>query len=152
MQETLAEAPFFDPPIDKFNNLDGQRAQASYGLIITGQVQIDIDVRSSLQHQDESMGDRAHLSSLHSRRRGPPLRYSLLPHASKPEKNEHRSHNQEEHHALYNLHTQVACTKLAQETDQRICPPYSPPRSQSPSAVNGSTSLPSNLFSEHPKL
>lgn len=42
MQETLADAPFFDPPLDKFKNLYGQWAQASYGLIITGQVQIDI--------------------------------------------------------------------------------------------------------------
>ncbi|KAE9379462.1 FMN-linked oxidoreductase [Stipitochalara longipes BDJ] len=42
MQETLAEAPFFDPPIDKFKNLYGQWAQANYGLIITGQVQIDM--------------------------------------------------------------------------------------------------------------
>jgi hypothetical protein len=109
-------------------------------------------VRSSLQHQDESMGDRAHLSSLHSRRRGPPLRYSFFPHASKPEKNVHKSHNPGEHHALYSLHTQITCPQLAQETDQQICPPCTPPRSQSPSAVSGSTSLPSNLFSEHPKL
>jgi hypothetical protein len=42
MQETLAEAPFFDPPIKKFKNLYGQWAEANYGLIITGQVQIDI--------------------------------------------------------------------------------------------------------------
>ncbi|RDW83306.1 FMN-linked oxidoreductase-1 [Coleophoma crateriformis] len=42
MQETLAVAPFFDPPIDKFQNLYGQWAEANYGLIITGQVQIDI--------------------------------------------------------------------------------------------------------------
>ncbi|KUJ06921.1 FMN-linked oxidoreductase [Mollisia scopiformis] len=42
MQETLAAAPLFDPPIDKFRNLYGQWAQANYGLIITGQVQIDI--------------------------------------------------------------------------------------------------------------
>lgn len=42
MQETLAEAPFFDPPIEKFRNLYGQWSQANYGLIITGQVQIDI--------------------------------------------------------------------------------------------------------------
>ena len=42
MQETLAEAPLFDPPIDKFKNLYSQWASADYGLIITGQVQIDI--------------------------------------------------------------------------------------------------------------
>ncbi|KAL2074101.1 hypothetical protein VTL71DRAFT_7879 [Oculimacula yallundae] len=42
MQETLAEAPFFDPPLEKFKNLYGQWARANYGLIITGQVQIDI--------------------------------------------------------------------------------------------------------------
>ncbi|KAH9223942.1 hypothetical protein DL95DRAFT_484754 [Leptodontidium sp. 2 PMI_412] len=42
MQENLAEAPFFDPPLEKFRNLYGQWANSSYGLIITGQVQIDI--------------------------------------------------------------------------------------------------------------
>ncbi|MCJ1231147.1 hypothetical protein MMC12_007823 [Toensbergia leucococca] len=42
MQETLAVAPFFDPPVDKFENLYTQWANADYGLIITGQVQIDI--------------------------------------------------------------------------------------------------------------
>ena len=42
MQETLATAPFFDPPIDKFENLYTQWANAKYGLIITGQVQVDI--------------------------------------------------------------------------------------------------------------
>ncbi|TVY80517.1 NADH-dependent flavin oxidoreductase nadA [Lachnellula suecica] len=42
MQETLAEAPFFDPPISKFKNLYGQWSESNYGLIITGQVQIDI--------------------------------------------------------------------------------------------------------------
>jgi 2,4-dienoyl-CoA reductase-like NADH-dependent reductase (Old Yellow Enzyme family) len=41
MQETLAEAPFYDPPVEKFRNLYGQWAKANYGLIITGQVQID---------------------------------------------------------------------------------------------------------------
>ena len=41
MQETLAEAPFYDPPVEKFQNLYGQWAKANYGLIITGQVQID---------------------------------------------------------------------------------------------------------------
>ncbi len=42
MQETLAVAPFFDPPVDKFVNLYTKWADANYGLIITGQVQIDI--------------------------------------------------------------------------------------------------------------
>jgi 2,4-dienoyl-CoA reductase-like NADH-dependent reductase (Old Yellow Enzyme family) len=42
MQETLAEAPFFDPPIEKFEKLYGQWANAGYGLLITGQVQVDI--------------------------------------------------------------------------------------------------------------
>ncbi|KAH8658793.1 hypothetical protein BGZ60DRAFT_531474 [Tricladium varicosporioides] len=42
MQETLAEAPFFDPPLKKFRNLYSQWAAAQYGLLITGQVQIDI--------------------------------------------------------------------------------------------------------------
>lgn len=45
MQETLAEAPFYDPSMDKFKNLYGQWSQAQYGLIITGQVQIDIRCR-----------------------------------------------------------------------------------------------------------
>lgn len=42
MQETLAEAPLFDPPMDKFDKLYKQWADSSYGLIITGQVQVDI--------------------------------------------------------------------------------------------------------------
>ena len=42
MQETLAVGPLFDPPIEKFENLYTQWAKAKYGLIITGQVQIDI--------------------------------------------------------------------------------------------------------------
>lgn len=42
MQETMAVAPFFDPPIKEFENLYTQWAAADYGLIITGQVQIDI--------------------------------------------------------------------------------------------------------------
>lgn len=42
MQETLAQAPLFDPPIeDGFRSLYGTWARAGYGLIITGQVQID---------------------------------------------------------------------------------------------------------------
>ena len=42
MQETLAEGPYYDPPIDTFANLYKEWAGADYGLIITGQVQIDI--------------------------------------------------------------------------------------------------------------
>ena len=42
MQETLAVGPFYDPPIEKFENLYTQWANANFGLIITGQVQIDI--------------------------------------------------------------------------------------------------------------
>ena len=42
MQETLATPPLYDPPMDKFRNLYNQWANAKYGLIITGQVQIDI--------------------------------------------------------------------------------------------------------------
>ena len=42
MQETLALAPYYDPPIAEFKNLYGQWRNAKYGLIITGQVQIDI--------------------------------------------------------------------------------------------------------------
>lgn len=42
MQETQAKAPFFDPPIETFQNLYTQWATAQYGLIITGQVQIDL--------------------------------------------------------------------------------------------------------------
>jgi len=49
MQETLAEAPFFDPPVEKFKNLYGKWAKSNYGLIITGQVQIDIRCMSALQ-------------------------------------------------------------------------------------------------------
>ncbi|TID21854.1 nadh:flavin oxidoreductase nadh oxidase [Venturia nashicola] len=41
MQETLAEAPVFDPPIPQFRNLYSQWARGRYGLIITGQVQVD---------------------------------------------------------------------------------------------------------------
>jgi 2,4-dienoyl-CoA reductase-like NADH-dependent reductase (Old Yellow Enzyme family) len=42
MRETLATPPVYDPPIDNFRNLYTQWANAKYGLIITGQVQIDI--------------------------------------------------------------------------------------------------------------
>lgn len=36
MQETLAKAPSYDPPIEEFKNLYGQWSAANYGLIITG--------------------------------------------------------------------------------------------------------------------
>jgi 2,4-dienoyl-CoA reductase-like NADH-dependent reductase (Old Yellow Enzyme family) len=42
MQETLAELPHFDPPIQKFQELYGTWSRAKYGLLITGQVQVDI--------------------------------------------------------------------------------------------------------------
>lgn len=42
MQETLAEAPLFDPPVSTFKNLYTKWGTADYGLLITGQVQIDI--------------------------------------------------------------------------------------------------------------
>lgn len=41
MQETLAEGPYFDPPIEAFSNLYSTWARSNYGLIITGQVQVD---------------------------------------------------------------------------------------------------------------
>ncbi|KAK5118581.1 hypothetical protein LTR85_008046 [Meristemomyces frigidus] len=42
MQETLAQAPTFDPPVETFSNLYTKWGRANYGLIITGQVQVDI--------------------------------------------------------------------------------------------------------------
>ena len=41
MQETQAQAPWFDPPMPTFGNLYGLWARSQYGLLITGQVQID---------------------------------------------------------------------------------------------------------------
>ncbi|KAK4561815.1 hypothetical protein LTR86_004494 [Recurvomyces mirabilis] len=41
MQETQAQAPWFDPPMSTFSNLYGLWARSRYGLLITGQVQID---------------------------------------------------------------------------------------------------------------
>lgn len=41
MQETLAKGPYFDPPIDTFENLYAKWATSEYGLLITGQVQVD---------------------------------------------------------------------------------------------------------------
>ena len=62
MQETLAQAPLFDPPIDKFNNLYGQWAQANYGLIITGQIQIYIRCTIPLlRHQRKLVADQTYL-------------------------------------------------------------------------------------------
>lgn len=40
MQETVAEEPWFDPPT-AFNNIYGTWSKAKFGLIITGQVQVD---------------------------------------------------------------------------------------------------------------
>jgi len=42
MQETLAQAPLFDPPVSTFSNLYRKWGESSYGLLITGQVQVDI--------------------------------------------------------------------------------------------------------------
>ncbi|KAK1092175.1 hypothetical protein LTR48_004830, partial [Friedmanniomyces endolithicus] len=41
MQETQAKGPDFNPPIETFKNLYSLWARSSYGLLITGQVQID---------------------------------------------------------------------------------------------------------------
>jgi hypothetical protein len=41
MQETLAEPPLFDPPVSKWH-IYKEWAHASYSLLITGQVQVDI--------------------------------------------------------------------------------------------------------------
>jgi 2,4-dienoyl-CoA reductase-like NADH-dependent reductase (Old Yellow Enzyme family) len=42
MQETLAEAPLLDPPVSKWRNIYKEWAHASYGLLITEQVQVNI--------------------------------------------------------------------------------------------------------------
>ncbi len=42
MQETLALPPLFDPPIANWHNIYKEWAYAKYGLLITGQVQVDI--------------------------------------------------------------------------------------------------------------
>jgi len=42
MQETLASPPLFDPPVSTFKNLYTKWGTSKYGLLITGQVQIDI--------------------------------------------------------------------------------------------------------------
>ncbi|MCJ1440385.1 MAG: hypothetical protein MMC23_000868 [Stictis urceolatum] len=41
MQETLAQPPYYDPPTRTFSNLYSLWANAQYGLLTTGQVQID---------------------------------------------------------------------------------------------------------------
>ena len=40
MQETLAVAPFYDPPMEEFSRLYSRWASSEWGLIITGQVQV----------------------------------------------------------------------------------------------------------------
>lgn len=55
MQETLAEAPFYDPPMEKFKNLYGEWAASKYGLIITGQVQIDIRCKQATLFHDSHL-------------------------------------------------------------------------------------------------
>lgn len=60
MQETLAEAPLYDPPIEKFSRLYGKWSKAKYGLIITGQVQIDIrflSIAGDVVVHDKSLED-----------------------------------------------------------------------------------------------
>lgn len=42
MQETCAKPPTFDPPIEEWRNIYRTWANAQYGLLLTGQVQIDI--------------------------------------------------------------------------------------------------------------
>jgi 2,4-dienoyl-CoA reductase-like NADH-dependent reductase (Old Yellow Enzyme family) len=42
MQETCAEPPNFDPPVDKFRALYSTWANARYGMLLTGQVQVDL--------------------------------------------------------------------------------------------------------------
>ena len=62
MQETLAKAPHFDPPIDTFRNLYRTWASAHYGLIITGQVQIDpryFSIAGDVCCREESLSDPA---------------------------------------------------------------------------------------------
>ena len=64
MQETLATPPFFDPPIDKFENLYTHWANAEYGLLITGQVQIDIrflSIKGDVVCHEKSL-DEPHIS------------------------------------------------------------------------------------------
>ena len=64
MQETLAEAPLFDPPVEEFKRLYGTWSRSKFGLIITGQVQIDIrflSVSGDVVCHDKSL-EEEHLS------------------------------------------------------------------------------------------
>ncbi|KAJ9611163.1 hypothetical protein H2200_004346 [Cladophialophora chaetospira] len=42
MQETCAEPPYFDPPVEKFRMLYKTWGTADYGMLLTGQVQVDL--------------------------------------------------------------------------------------------------------------
>ncbi|KAI1613769.1 hypothetical protein EDD36DRAFT_451746 [Exophiala viscosa] len=42
MQETCAEPPYFDPPVEKFRTLYKTWGSAQYGMLLTGQVQVDL--------------------------------------------------------------------------------------------------------------
>ncbi|KAK5194359.1 hypothetical protein LTR92_005601 [Exophiala xenobiotica] len=42
MQETCAEPPHFDPPVEKFRALYKTWATGRYGMLLTGQVQVDL--------------------------------------------------------------------------------------------------------------
>jgi len=58
MQETLAEPPLFDPPVSKWHNIYKEWAYASYGLLITGQVQVDIhflSIASGVVYHDKAL-------------------------------------------------------------------------------------------------
>lgn len=64
MQETLAKAPLFDPPFPAFTELYGVWSRAKYGLIITGQVQIDnrfLSIAGDVVCHDKSL-EEEHLS------------------------------------------------------------------------------------------
>jgi 2,4-dienoyl-CoA reductase-like NADH-dependent reductase (Old Yellow Enzyme family) len=41
LPRTLAKGPYYDPPIEAWRNLYKKWAESQYGLIITGQVQVD---------------------------------------------------------------------------------------------------------------
>jgi len=58
MQETLALSPFYDPPISHFSNLYATWGRGQYGLIITGQVQVDprfLSIKGDVVVHDASM-------------------------------------------------------------------------------------------------
>ncbi len=42
MQETCAVPPYFDPPVEKFRTLYRTWGSARYGMLLTGQVQVDL--------------------------------------------------------------------------------------------------------------